>query len=87
MSFVVNKNGFYEPSEPHACKSCGATDMLTCYPDSYPRCGRCGGILMYLGRVPRAECVTPNGRVDGHGMYVRIKDGRTYCDFCKKPLT
>jgi hypothetical protein len=31
-------------------------------------------------------CVTPNGRVDGHGKYVRGIDGVITCMFCGDPL-
>ncbi len=31
-------------------------------------------------------CVTPNGRVDGHGTYACVVDGTMCCSFCKEPL-
>jgi hypothetical protein len=82
--FVV-VGGFFQPSPRTPCRGCGATDMLHCHPGSFPKCGRCGAILLYLGRVPSAPCVTPNGRVDGHMSYVEGKPGApSRCSFCKR---
>lgn len=67
--------------------SCGADpSLVNCHPGRFPKCGGCGKTLLFLGKVPDAPCVTPNGRIDGHGAYVRFVGGKTICDFCKKPL-
>lgn len=39
--------------------------------------------LVARGEWDLVSCITPNGRLDGHGSYV--KDGA--CAFCAKPLT
>lgn len=81
MKFVV-KNGFYKLEGVPACPKCGMEDGLQCYPGEFPQCFSCQAIFLSLGRTPKAPCVTPNGRVDGHMEYVRHKDGVTRCAFC-----
>jgi hypothetical protein len=34
-----------------------------------------------------SKCVTPNGRIDCHGTYVKRKNGRLVCTFCGKSVT
>jgi hypothetical protein len=91
MSFRL-VNGYYRPAEGHTCRRCGNADpeMVRCYPNSFPQCIRCNAKLLYLGRVPSAECVTPNGRIDGHMKYVNVKWSKTgkpsglLCAYCGK---
>jgi hypothetical protein len=85
-------HGHYYVPEDVTCRGCeGGWDKIDCYPGSYPRCYLgCGAILLYLGRVPSAPCVTPNGRIDGHMSYVRShvngrELGQLICDFCRRP--
>lgn len=81
-------HGHYQLPENVTCRGCGgAWDRIDCYPGRYPRCYLgCGAILLYLGRVPSADCISPNGRIDGHMTYVRGGwPGRPMtCDFCGK---
>ena len=38
-----------------------------------------------LRRALDGKCVTPNGRTDGHGVYINmLEDGTTVCSFCKR---
>lgn len=91
--------GTYQPPEDVACRSCGFIARLVpegsytfrCYPGTFAQCGGCGAILLYLGRVPDAPCIRPNGRIDGHGLYVRThvngkKLPKPVCDFCREPV-
>ncbi len=80
----VLRDGAYVLNAP--CPHCAATDGWTCYPGKWPKCWRCGVTVLTYGRTPEAECVTPNGRVDGHGGYVRLAGGTTVCAFCRQSL-
>ena len=81
-------HGHYQVPEGATCRGCGgAADRIDCYPGAYPRCRLgCGAILLYLGRVPSASCVSPNGRIDGHMSYVRggFPGVKMTCAFCTK---
>lgn len=52
------------------------------YPGRFPKCWQCGVQFVSMGKTPDAPCVTPNGRIDGHGMYVVIQNGYVTCAFC-----
>ncbi len=68
------------------CPACGADDGLSAYPGQFPRCFRCRATIIRAGRAPSADCVSPNGRIDGHGAYVRTRpDGTMVCAFCDQP--
>ena len=86
MTFVVSQLGTYEPASPYACRNCGSTLRPYCYPGQYAKCRECNRILLYMGRVPSAPCVTPTGRIDCHGKQVRIIYGISSCDFCGQTL-
>lgn len=79
MSLFELRHGAYVLPVP--CPHCGATDGWRCYPGKWPKCWRCGVTVLRYGRTPEAACVTPNGRVDSHGAYVR---GDGVCAFCGK---
>ena len=81
MSFVI-ENGAYKSTDP--CPGCGSA-RIKCWPGAWPKCEECGAKLVCFGRVPEAECVSGNGRIDGHMKYVRNVDGMMVCDFCGKP--
>lgn len=34
----------------------------------------------------KVGCVSPNGRTDGHGVYVTIGADGMFCAFCKQPV-
>lgn len=37
-------------------------------------------------RIAIRSCTSPNGRTDGHNVYITIINGRMSCLFCKQPL-
>lgn len=80
----VLEHGAYKLNVP--CPACGAEDGWECYPGRWPRCWRCGVKVLRFGRTPAAECVSPNGRIDGHMAYVQAskKGGPLVCMFCGK---
>lgn len=88
VAFVVETSGvnvgrFVLPGVN--CPKCGAADGIQCRPGSWPKCFRCGVKLVQYGKTPDAECVTPNGRVDGHFSYVTGGGGNgLVCAFCGK---
>lgn len=85
MSFVVD-NGRFQPTDKH-CRSCGAEDTITCYPGRWPQCWNCNAKLIYLGKTPEAECVTPSGLINKHGRMIKgsgkLGDPHV-CAFCNK---
>jgi hypothetical protein len=91
VGFVV-KDGFFVVDGDDRCRACGSTESLRCFPNTFPQCWRCNAKLVYLGRVPSAPCVTPNGRVDGHGAYIKtgfsLSEGKPFsiCAFCEREL-
>lgn len=42
--------------------------------------------LRRAARSGKRACVTPNGRTDGHGQYVRRVNGAMVCEFCREPV-
>lgn len=44
-------------------------------------------VARLFGVDGKVACVTPNGRTDSHGAYVRFVDGETVCAFCNQPLS
>lgn len=84
MGFHVTEHGQYKPDDA-TCKSCGMVDRINCHPGQFPKCWNCNSILVYLGKPPDAECVTPTGMIDKHRSMVNMKDGVMMCHFCGKP--
>jgi len=78
-NFVV-VHGSYKLDVP--CPGCGAEDGWRCWPGEWPKCWRCGVIVLLFGRTPKAKCVSPNGRIDGHMSYVNGRGNK--CAFCGK---
>lgn len=82
VSEFVLVHGAWKPIDAR-CLACGKPDALQCHPGDYPKCFSCRAIILRLGRAPSAECATPNGRVDGHMAYVRMREsGEWVCAFC-----
>lgn len=82
-TFIV-VSGSYRPADNAACRGCGEQGKIDCYPGEWPKCWGCGAKLLYLGRTPTAECVTPTGRVDYHFKRVDFTETGLVCTFCKK---
>lgn len=83
-SFEIVGGVYKLVNKDHKCRHCGSLDSVTCFPGEFAKCYRCGFILLYLGRVPSAECVTPSGMVNQHGRRGMIIDGEWVCGFCKR---
>ncbi len=81
-SHFIVVQGSYQPENP-ACPKCGQ-EWIRCYPGEYPKCENCRVTFLTMGRTPKADCVTPSGRIDAHMKYVRIKDQVMTCSFCGK---
>lgn len=80
---IVNDKGFYEVLEG-TCKSCGESTNFKCHPGEWVQCIGCGAKLIYFGKVPNHDCVTPSGRIDCHMQRVDWNDGKYVCTFCKQ---
>lgn len=85
-----------DPNSPHyvaaldksgTCKSCKARNCITRHPGRFPYCWKCGCIQLWMPKTPDANCVTPNGRTDGHGTLVDYSNPKKpRCAFCRKIL-
>lgn len=81
-AFVVHEGRYKLAGDP-PCPSCGNCDATDCTPGEYPKCWGCGAIMLFRGRTPKAPCVSPSGRIDGHMKYVKgHSKGRMRCAFC-----
>lgn len=82
-AFVIVSES-YAPAGDPPCRGCGEHGKIDCHPGEWPKCWGCGAKLLYLGRVPIAECVTPTGRIDYHFKRVDFTEAGLVCTFCKK---
>lgn len=82
--FVLDDRGMYSVNGDDACTACGK-QTLTCPPGDYVKCQSCNAVMLHLGKVPAHDCITPSGRVNMHGKYGTMRDGKWICAFCNKP--